>query len=75
MRAFRNPFTKLGTYGETICLMDITRFLQKPSTPVPIPTNASTLQEQYIIAGNFAMKELSGKKKERQRITFQPRIK
>ena len=55
--------------------MDITRFLQKPNTPVPIPRDASLIQEQCIIAGNVAMQQLSGKKKERQRLTLQPRIK
>ena len=43
--------------------MDITRFLQKPNTPVPIPRDASLIQKQIIIAGNVAMQQLSGKKK------------
>ena len=55
--------------------MDITRFLDKPNTPVPIPRDASLMQEKCIIAGNLAMQELSVKKKERQRVTLQPRIK
>ena len=55
--------------------MDITRFLEKPNTPVPIPRDASLIQEKCIIAGNLAMQELSVKKKERQRVTLQPRIK
>ena len=43
--------------------MDITRFLDKPNTPVPIPRDASLIQEKCIIAGNLAMQELSVKKK------------
>ena len=57
--------TKLGTSRESICFMDITRFIQKPNTPVPIPPNASAEEEKDIIAGNVGISQLSAKKKER----------
>ena len=43
--------------------MDITRFLKKPNTPVPIPRDASITKGKCIIAWNLAMQELSEKKK------------
>ena len=55
--------------------MDITRFIQKPNTPVPIPPNASAEEEKDIIVGNVGISQLSAKKKERQRLSLQPRIK
>ena len=51
------------------------RFLEIPNNPVPIPRNATVAEERHIVAGNLALRELSTKKKERQRITFQQRIK
>ena len=51
------------------------RFLEIPNTPVPIPRNATVAEERNIVAGNLALRELSTKKKERQRISFQQRIK
>ena len=46
-------------------VMDITRFLENPYIPVPIPRDASLMQEKCIIAGNLAMQELSVKKKKK----------
>ena len=55
--------------------MNINQFVQKPNTPVPIPRNASIEEEKNVIAGNVAVRELGKKRKERQRLTLQDRIK
>jgi len=55
--------------------MNINQFVQKPNTPVPIPRNASIEEEKNVIAGNVAVRDLGKKRKERQRLTLQDRIK
>ena len=51
------------------------RFLEKATTPVPIPLNATPVEEQAIIAGNIAFRKLVSSKKQRERVSLQPRIK
>ena len=51
------------------------RVLEIPNTPVPIPAEAKIGEQQAIVAGNVAYRNLSSSQKQRQRLTLQPRIK
>jgi len=53
----------------------VDRFLEIPNTPVPIPAEAKIGEQQAIVAGNVAYRNLSSSQKQRQRLTLQPRIK